>query len=498
MDSKWVTATNKITSRVSVTTAIKGDGTADDENQIKSSVQASSFSFKGKLKEADISFAIGKIEKEIGEFYEAVKVDQELISDYQRLKAAGHTVGNPILNVSLEKLLDIPFNMIRDDISALRQLADTFASKFSNPGDGSAVAAALQGLIDAIMGLLTPLTAIGFPELPIIGDLGMLLKKIKRIKEALTPEVKARLEEAKKDSKKSKLTWENILPKDIIDDILSIVDDVKIICSNLQLIPITLLGMAIMVLVNAVTKIFNTIGLGTFDFDGLMKASPINFDIDLDLSKLQALAEHAPNWTLLEALAQSIPMILMSLRNLPGMVWSALCEIVGDFCALFNAGSVLSQQAPIDAIIGQLKMNSLSCQLNIKCDNDRIDYLNLKLDENNLESQKKNITSALTKTKERRTKYEEKNGDDNEALKLEEEALVAAQEKNAEKTEKAKKKSENKNEEITTFKTEEEKKERWLHEFMTPAGKKLESDKPTNFKITEKAYTKLSASIENS
>lgn len=364
--------------------------TTNNPGKVSASASASSFSIKDAFKRGAIDTSIEKIRREIDDFQEIIRLNQELISDYQN---GGPAIGlGAIAEKAAATALSVAYSEVRTDILKIRKLADTFASNMDDPDGGEAISNALEGLIDAIMGLLNPLNAIGFPELPIIGNLGELLKKIRRIKETLTPEVKAAMAEERKKNKESGFKLTNLIPRDLILDVQSITEDVKTICNNLQLIPTTLLGMAIMVLVNAVSDIFDTIGLGMFDFEGLMKASPLKFG--LDFSVLPDIALEAPNWTTLEALAQCIPMILMAVTNLPGMVASTIKNFLGDICSLITGLDVLTQQTDDKVMIAKLEVDNLSCSKNIECDNMRIDYLSLKKTLSELETQKKYLSSA--------------------------------------------------------------------------------------------------------
>lgn len=496
---KWYNTNVAVNNSNKVTkTQTKGVTFYTNNSTNTTTAKASSFSIKDAVKRGTIDTAVTQIRREINEFKEIIRINQELISDYQNASAIGGktSLAGMIGEKAAATALSVAYSAIRSDVLKVRKLADTFASNMDDPKGGEAIAAAVQGLIDAIMGLLTPLNSIGFPELPIIGDLGELLKKMRRIKEAMPDDTKSQMSQQQDENGKKGINLTNLLPRDLLLDIESIVEDVKTICSNLQLIPVTLLGMAVMVLVNAVTDIFDTIGLGTFDFDGLMKSSPLKFD--LDFSVLPDIAAEAPNWTTLEALAQSIPMILMAVTNLPGMVSSAIKNLIADIYTILNSMDILKQQTDVDQMIAQLEFDTLSCTKNIQCDNMRINYLSLKKTLSELETQQSNLGNAKNVIQDKI------NDEESSTLKR----LIAAQELQAIDGDATRLSSELsivqnqiklKNTEIEEFKKNVNSTSAYLSTYMSVPADNVSSSskfgKPMKIEIPEKAWKTLSATV---
>lgn len=296
-------------------------------------------------------------------------------------------------------LLDPIDNATKDaknTLSTVVKVLDTLAGNNTDATAADKMLSSVVNVCNALTACIAPVTKLGFPEIPILGDIGkfleMLMQKDK-IYRMLPPEVRQQVEDKMKAEKADKNSdqWFSYLLKKFKDsdwaDLLYAgwMDIVKIM-ANLPFLPITILCAAVSVLVDAVSQLFNVVGLGAFNFDSLIAGKGLNFNLNIQDPGFS----FDPPGNILEALAKCIPLILNSIVTLPQMLINGIMENLYLIC-----GGIKSIASP--AIWDNPSRNFL-----ISAINDTILSNELFIENNNLseqimaiESTKKNVEEEI-------------------------------------------------------------------------------------------------------
>lgn len=232
-------------------------------------------------------------------------------------------------------------------------------------GNGDATASdqllsSVMNLCNALTACIAPVTAIGFPEIPLLGNIGELLKMLiqkdkiySMLPEEIRKQVKEKIAAEKKGKSMSQYTSECIekIKATGYGPLLeSAKNDVIKILANLPFLPITILFSAISVLIDAVSQLFNVVGLGTFNFDSLIKGKGLNFNLNV----MDPGFSFDPPGNILEALAKCIPLITNTIVTLPQMLINGVIEnvylISNGLLSLTSGALWTSNEAMVSAI----------------------------------------------------------------------------------------------------------------------------------------------------
>ena len=248
----------------------------------------------------------GATKTEIRDTYNAIVKVNELIERdrwYIQKYENDDTLSRRVIN----NIKEIPAKIF-DEMLIIVEILDILARRNQKNKDAAAIEAAMRGMCDTILGLVNSATKVGFPKLPIIGDLGDILEELSYafdMLDDLPPEVREELDK--------EVSWSS----DLMDDIADLFDDrfakiikradedIRQIIENLKWLPLTLLTGLIVGILNAITQLFSAVGLGSFNIDSFIPdLSLISFDLDPSMFE-----KFAPPGNILEALIKALQMI---------------------------------------------------------------------------------------------------------------------------------------------------------------------------------------------
>lgn len=288
-------------------------------------------------------------------------------------------------------------NGFKKTLSSIVKILDVLAGNNSDATTADKLVSAVTNVCNALTACVAPVTEIGFPEVPLLGNLGEFLKMLMqkdKIFRMLPPEIRKQVEEKLKKEKEGKSTaqWameclQKIMGTGWAPLLQSAWQDIVKIMANLPFLPITILFAAVSVLIDAVSQLFNVVGLGVFNFDSLIKGKKLNFDLNIQDPGFS----FDPPGNIIEALGKCIPLILNSIVTLPQMIINGILENLWLFTSglgsIFNASTYASNQFMISAINDTILSNELfieneKYQLQIDEIDKELEGLNASMDEN--------------------------------------------------------------------------------------------------------------------
>lgn len=238
--------------------------------------------------------------------------------------------------LSVDQLLIAPIENAVDgfkhSLSSIVNILDSLAGNNTEATAADNLVSSITNVCNALTACVAPVTQLGFPEIPLLGNLGEFLTMLTQkdqIMRQLPPSLRAEIEQQLKKEKEGKSAsewamecfeqiagtgWGNLLQ--------SAYQDIIKIMANLPFLPITILFSAISVLIDAVSQLFNAVGLGTFDFDGMVKGKKLDFSMDISSPDFS----FDPPGNIFEALGKSIPLICSSIVALPQMIINGTME----------------------------------------------------------------------------------------------------------------------------------------------------------------------------
>ena len=194
--------------------------------------------------------------------------------------------------------------------------------------------ALIRSFVNCILSCVTPFKNIGINvNVPFLDELLKILQEIQRANElldSLPDEIKNQIEEKKEKWH----IYDSVsfdLPKSWLKPIERIKEDIEWIAENWKLLPIIFLYNAIMVVVDLLKEVFDTLGLKAFDFSKLLEVqikSSLSFDFLGDINAfLKNLENKTPN-NIIEAIIYVIPLVIRAKNDLPEMIKKAF---IGQF-----------------------------------------------------------------------------------------------------------------------------------------------------------------------
>ncbi len=293
---------------------------------------------------------ISELNSELSSVGELIANDYVLLNKYANEELAMQKVMN--------FLIDIPIQMC-SELSVIITILDILAGRYQEEDVGEMFLQALKSMADAILGIVKSAVKIGFPEIPILGNLGDLIEEIlmvSQVIDGLPEEAKNQIQDAQSTINFSdKLA--DVLDKTVAKLINRGAEDIDMIVQNIRWLPITLLTGLVTGLIKAVTKIFSTLSLGTFNIDDFIPDMQLIPSFEFDLSIFE---KFSPPGNVLEALLAALEMVPQFVANFKNIFKNS---IFGLIWKIFNGLPILDNCFwDPDKILSATQVHLLSCQ----------------------------------------------------------------------------------------------------------------------------------------
>lgn len=293
---------------------------------------------------------ISELNSELSSVGDLIADDYVLLNKYANEELAIQKVMNFIIDIPIQ---------ICSELSIIIRILDILAGRYQEEDVGEMFLQALQAMADAILGVVKSAVKVGFPEIPILGNIGDLIEEIimvSQVIEGLPDDAKKQINDAQSTVNFSdKLA--DVLDKTVAKLINRGAEDIDIIVQNIRWLPITLLTGLVIGLINAVTKIFGTLSLGTFNIDDFIPDLKLIPSFEFDLSKFM---DFAPPGNVLEALEKALEMVPQFVTNFKNIFKNS---IFGLIWKIFNGLPILDSCFwDPDKILSATQVHLLSCQ----------------------------------------------------------------------------------------------------------------------------------------
>ena len=293
---------------------------------------------------------IGLLDSELSSVQELISNDYMLLNKYANEELAFQKIMN--------FAIDIPIQICAE-LSVVIKILDILAGRYQEEDVGEMFLQALQSMADAILGVVRSATKVGFPDIPILGNIGDLIDEILMISkmlDTLPQDAKDKISSAQSTVNFSdKLA--DILDKTVANLINRGAEDIDMIIQNIRWLPFTLLTGLVIGLIQAVTKIFSTLSLGTFNIDDFIPDMQLIPSFEFDLSKFE---KFAPPGNVMEALLAALEMVPQFVTNFKNIFKNS---IFGLLWKIFNGLPILNLTFwDPDKILSATHVHLLSCQ----------------------------------------------------------------------------------------------------------------------------------------
>ena len=325
---------------------------------------------------------------------------------------------------------------VKSTLSNVVKILDILAGNNTDATASEKLLSSVINVCNALTACIAPVTEIGFPEIPILGNIGDFLKMIMqkdRIYQMLPEEIRKQVNENMKQIKApdknadqvTKTLWERFKDTEWADLLYSGWIDILKIMGNLPFLPITILCAAVSVLIDAVSQLFNVVGLGTFNFDSLIKGKTLNFNMNIQDPGFS----FDPPGNILEALVKCIPLITNAIVTLPQMLINGVIENLYLICGGIKSIAATSiwqnhdREFMISAINDTILSNELFIENNklssfIKSNNDKLNDIKRQMEIENFKERSQgydvNEGGSIAVTAKGRIKAEEQLNEGNE------------------------------------------------------------------------------------
>ena len=299
----------------------------------------------------EIKSEISKMDWALSSVNQQMNDDYYLINKYQNEQLAAQKAMNFVLSIPTQ---------ITKELSVIVEILDILAGKYNTVNVGDTLLQALKSVIDSILGIVNFAVKLGFPEIPILGNLGELIEEIMiatRVLDSLPDNVKQQLAESQ-DRVDFMARLADVVDKEVAKLINRAADDIEIIIKNLEWLPFTLLAGIVIALLNAVKKVFDKLQL-EFNIDSFLpdiKLIP-SFHLDLDLEKLK---EYAPPGNILDAILQALEMIPAFIMDFKGILKNSVFGLIWKLTTGLRLMDGMALDP--DAVLSAAYINLLSCE----------------------------------------------------------------------------------------------------------------------------------------